>query len=155
MNVFALAAVVSLALVLGALGLIRYIRLRAAQDEEEDDSPQAFLRTRPAEARPGVPVSGPPQAAPVPGAGPALPEAAQPQAAAPADQAGTEGAPAAPAKAGGEGADHGGLDAMMLDTFRPVAEEGADLSAIAGRLEQVGAGDLADLAATVSGELKR
>ncbi len=144
MNVFALAAVVSLALVLGALGLIRYIRLRAAQDEEEDDSPQAFLRTRPAEARPGVP-----------GAGPALPEAAQPQAAAPADQAGTEGAPAAPAKAGGEGADHGGLDAMMLDTFRPVAEEGADLSAIAGRLEQVDAGDLADLAATVSGELKR
>ena len=144
MNVFALAAVVSLALVLGALGLIRYIRLRAAQDEEEDDSPQAFLRTRPAEARPGVP-----------GAGPALPEAAQPQAAAPAEQAGTEGAPAAPAKAGGEGADHGGLDAMMLDTFRPVAEEGADLSAIAGRLEQVDAGDLADLAATVSGELKR
>ncbi len=42
MIVLALATVVSLATVLAALGLIRYIRLRAA--EESDELPQGTVR---------------------------------------------------------------------------------------------------------------
>lgn len=178
MNILALAAVVSLAIVLAALGLIRYLRLRAAQDaDEEVDALLASLRRKPAGTGPesplehvgsGVQMGAPPPETLGPQAVTEMPADPEPQVAGPPGQTSVGRSPAAPdtgqlaggpaavaaGKTRGESRKPEGLDAIMLDTFRPIAEDAGGLPTVVGQMDQVDVRELVDLAKTVSGELR-